>query len=37
VLARLDIPDALGITLNAPDRQPAFAPPVIEGICQLAS
>jgi signal transduction histidine kinase len=36
VLARLHIPKTLHIEVNAPDRQPPFAPPVVEAICQIA-
>jgi signal transduction histidine kinase len=36
VIARLHIPDELTIEIHAPDRQPAFAPPVVEAICQIA-
>ncbi len=36
VLARLHIPDTIQIKVNAPDRQPPFAPPVVEAVCQIA-
>jgi signal transduction histidine kinase len=36
VLARLHIPEGLTIRVNAPDRQPPFAPPVVEAVCQIA-
>ncbi len=36
VLVRLHIPDTLHIQLNALDRQPPFAPPVVEAVCQIA-
>ena len=36
VLARLHIPDTLTIEVDAPDRQPPFAPPVVEAVCQIA-
>lgn len=36
VLARLHIPETLHIRLNAPNRQPPFAPPVVEAVCQIA-
>jgi signal transduction histidine kinase len=35
-LSRLHIPNELSIEINAPDRQPPFPPPVMEGICQIA-
>lgn len=36
VLARLHVPDSLSIRLDAPNRQPPFAPPVVEAVCQIA-
>jgi signal transduction histidine kinase len=36
VIARLHVPEALTIEVQAPDRQPPFAPPVVEAICQIA-
>ncbi len=36
VVERLHIPDSLTIKVNAPDRQPPFAPPVVEAVCQIA-
>jgi signal transduction histidine kinase len=36
VLARLHIPEALTLTLEAPNRQPPFAPPIVEAVCQIA-
>ena len=36
VLARLHIPQTLSITVDAPRRQPPFAPPMVEGVCQIA-
>jgi signal transduction histidine kinase len=36
VVARVHIPQGLKITLLAPDRQPPFAPPVVEAVCQIA-
>ncbi|MEP7291537.1 MAG: GAF domain-containing protein [Chloroflexota bacterium] len=36
VLARLHIPETLSIQVYAPDRQPPFAPPVVEAVCQIA-
>lgn len=36
VLVRLHVPDTLTVRLNAPDRQPPFAPPVVEAVCQIA-
>lgn len=36
VLARLHIPETLTVTINAPDRQPPFGPPVVEAVCQIA-
>jgi signal transduction histidine kinase len=36
VVARLHVPDTLKIQINAPDRQPSFAPPVVEAVCQIA-
>jgi signal transduction histidine kinase len=36
VVARLHIPDSLLIEVNAPERQPPFAPPVVEAVCQIA-
>lgn len=36
VLARLHIPESLTIEIDAPDRQPPFAPPVVDAICQIA-
>jgi signal transduction histidine kinase len=36
VLARLHIPKSLHLQVNAPDRQPPFAPPVVEAVCQIA-
>jgi signal transduction histidine kinase len=36
VITRLHIPDALTVRINAPNRQPPFAPPVVEAICQIA-
>ena len=36
VLARLHIPDSLTVEVDAPDRQPPFAPPVVEAVCQIA-
>jgi signal transduction histidine kinase len=36
VVARLHIPETLNIQVNAPDRQPPFAPPIVEAVCQIA-
>ncbi|MCA0453542.1 MAG: GAF domain-containing protein [Chloroflexi bacterium] len=36
VLVRLHIPETLKVQINAPDRQPPFAPPVVEAVCQIA-
>jgi signal transduction histidine kinase len=36
VLARLHVPDSLSVQLDAPNRQPPFAPPVVEAVCQIA-
>lgn len=36
VVARLHIPNSLNIQVNASDRQPPFAPPVVEAVCQIA-
>ena len=36
VIARLHLPDSLKVEVHAPDRQPPFAPPVVEAICQIA-
>jgi signal transduction histidine kinase len=36
VVARLHVPDTLKLQVNAPDRQPLFAPPVVEAVCQIA-
>lgn len=36
VVARLHVPEGLMIKVNAPDRQPPFAPPVVEAVCQIA-
>ena len=36
VIARLHVPDTLTIQVNAPDRQPPFAPPIVEAVCQIA-
>jgi len=36
VIARLHVPPSLKIEVNAPDRQPPFAPPVVEAVCQIA-
>ncbi len=36
VIARLHVPGSLRIEIQAPDRQPPFAPPVVEAICQIA-
>lgn len=36
VVARLHIPESLLIEVNAPERQPHFAPPVVEAVCQIA-
>lgn len=36
VLVRLHIPEGLHVQLNAPERQPPFAPPVVEAVCQIA-
>lgn len=36
VVARLHVPQSLKIEVLAPDRQPPFAPPVVEAICQIA-
>ncbi|MEO8392228.1 MAG: GAF domain-containing protein [Chloroflexota bacterium] len=36
VVSRLHIPDLLLIEVNAPERQPPFAPPVVEAVCQIA-
>jgi signal transduction histidine kinase len=35
-LARLHIPDTLALRLDAPHRQPPFAPPVVDAVCQIA-
>jgi signal transduction histidine kinase len=36
VVARLHVPEGLTVKVNAPDRQPPFAPPVVEAVCQIA-
>jgi signal transduction histidine kinase len=36
VAARLHAPEGLGVKVVAPDRQPPFAPPIVEAICQIA-
>lgn len=36
VVARLHLPETLTVQVNAPDRQPPFAPPVVEAVCQIA-
>ena len=36
VVARLHIPESLNIQVNTSDRQPPFAPPVVEAVCQIA-
>src|SRR5664279_2085975 len=36
VLARLHIPESLSVKVDAPNRQPPFAPPVVEAVCQIA-
>ena len=36
VMARLHIPSDLSVQIHAPNRQPPFAPPVVEAICQIA-
>jgi signal transduction histidine kinase len=36
VINRLHIPETLEIRVQAPDRQPPFAPPVTEAVCQIA-
>jgi signal transduction histidine kinase len=36
VVARLHLPETLSVKVNAPDRQPPFAPPVVEAVCQIA-
>ena len=36
VIARLQLSDSLKVELHAPDRQPPFAPPVVEAVCQIA-
>jgi len=36
VVARLHHSDALDVHVKAPDRQPPFAPPVVEAVCQIA-
>ncbi len=36
VIARLHVPASLTIEIHAPDRQPPFAPPVVEALCQIA-
>jgi signal transduction histidine kinase len=37
VIARLHIPSDLSVQINAPNRQPPFAPPVVEAVCQITS
>jgi len=36
VVARLHVPGTLKVEVHAPDRQPPFAPPVVEAVCQIA-
>jgi signal transduction histidine kinase len=36
VVARLHVPETIHVTVVAPDRQPPFAPPVVEAVCQIA-
>jgi two-component system NarL family sensor kinase len=36
VVARLRVPETIRVTVDAPDRQPPFAPPVVEAVCQIA-
>jgi signal transduction histidine kinase len=36
VVARLHIPETLLIEVSAPERQPPFAPPIVEAVCQIA-
>lgn len=36
VLERLHIPSELSVEVKALDRQPPFAPPVVEAVCQIA-
>lgn len=36
VIARLHVPESIIIEVDAPDRQPPFAPPVVEAVCQIA-
>jgi signal transduction histidine kinase len=36
VVVRLNPPDSLALHVKAPDRQPPFAPPVVEAVCQIA-
>ena len=35
-LDRLHLPDTLTLRVNAPDRQPSFAPPIVDAVCQIA-
>lgn len=37
VIARLHVPSSLTVQLDAPQRQPPFAPPVFESVCQIAA
>src|SRR5215207_5515447 len=36
VIKRLHIPARLQVSIEAPSRQPPFAPPVLEAVCQIA-
>jgi signal transduction histidine kinase len=36
VLKRLHLPQGLSVVVNAPERQPPFAPPMVEAVCQIA-
>jgi signal transduction histidine kinase len=36
VVARLHIPQTLHVIIDAPERQPPFAPPMVEAVCQIA-
>jgi signal transduction histidine kinase len=36
VIARLHVSEHLAVEMDVPDRQPPFAPPVFEALCQIA-
>lgn len=37
LVTRLRVPPTLTVTIDAPDRQPPFAPPVLEAVCQITN